>query len=438
MIEVKIIGETKVLDGHRLSSFETQKKLADFVELLIGKNPPESHRRVPNQGVIMDNFPPIGSTVSSFAPVALGPETPPLTCARQLILERVGEMVKHEEGTRKGEDIEALHDMRVWSRRLREALEIFAFCFPPKMFDKLYARVRRVTRTLGRARNADVAVEFFAKRLANARDVGERFALQDMLQGLTAEQSQERKKMIRKLDKKVQASALPQRLEAAFHQLAEHPPSRRKGPRTAVALARKLLADRLRTVFNIRRAITGEEDIEGLHNLRIAVKKLRYAIEVLDFAIGERASENLKFFKKLQTILGDLHDRDVFIQAVKARHEALQGKAFTSELLAGYEKIFQHLAQERHAFYDKYLKLFGRAKYTEWRKNVLPARPTTAPRTEVSPPNRTAADAANVDGRLRSGQKLGTRRTSTRQSTRTARKQPAASTRRRTTKKAAS
>lgn len=62
----------------------------------------------------MTPLPALGSASPAFAPVVLAPETPPLTCARQLILERVQEMVKFEAGTRKGEDLEALHDMRVW------------------------------------------------------------------------------------------------------------------------------------------------------------------------------------------------------------------------------------------------------------------------------------------------------------------------------------
>lgn len=323
----------------------------------------------------MNKLPALTHPSPAIMPIALTAETPPLSCARQLILERAREMIRFEEGTRAGDDIEALHDMRVWSRRLREALEIFAFCFPPKIYDKLYERVRQVTKTLGAARNADVAVEFFAAHHAQAQEVTECFALEDLLRRLVKEQTRERERMKERLDKKVKASALPAVIEAAFLKLARTPGFRRRGPRTAFRLARALLLTRLQEVFKIRAAILGENDVEGLHNLRIAVKKLRYALEILGFALGESAAENLSFFKKLQTVLGDLHDRDVFLDVVKARYETLEKQAFAALLLSGYEKVFAHLVQERRQFYEKYLKIFGEAQFADWRKRVVPPLP---------------------------------------------------------------
>lgn len=326
----------------------------------------------------MNTVPSLGAASPAFTPVPLAPETPPLTCARQLMLERVQEMVKFEEGTRKGEDLEALHDMRVWSRRLREAFEIFAFCFPDKMYKKLYERVRQVTKTLGKAREADVAVEFFTKFYAASADTVERFALEDLLSRLVETQTHERSRMQSKLDRKVQPSALPEEFTLAFERLAAQPASRRRGPRTALRLARTLLLQRLRTVFALRQAITGEDDVAGLHNLRIAVKKLRYALETLSFAAGAEVDANLKFFKKLQTALGEIHDRDVFIAEVKARYDALQKRAFSATLSQGYEAVFQHLLQARRVFYEEYMKLFAEAKLSEWQKRVAPPLPRSA------------------------------------------------------------
>ena len=320
----------------------------------------------------MSTLPSLSTANPAFTPVALTPETPPLTCARQLILERVQEMVKFEEGTRKGEDLEALHDMRVWSRRLREAFEIFIFCFPEKVYNKLYDRVRQVTKTLGKAREADVAVEFFTQLYNASQDMIARFALEDMLSRLVETQTHERSRMQSKLDRKVKPGALPEELTLAFEKLAAQPASRQRGPRTALRLARTLLLQRLRTLFTLRQAITGEDDVNGLHNLRIGVKKLRYALETLSFAAGTEVETNLKFFKKLQTALGEIHDRDVFIAEVKARYDALQQRAYSATLLQGYETIFQHLLQARRGFYEEYMKLFGEAKLVEWQKRVVP------------------------------------------------------------------
>jgi CHAD domain-containing protein len=297
-----------------------------------------------------------------------------------LILERVAEMAHHEAGTRAGEDIEALHDMRVASRRLREALEIFQFCFPPKNYDYLYNQVRRVTRALGQARNADVEVAYFSGLLAESRDLLEQFGLQDALRRLTRQQKRRRAKMQVELDK-VQPAALRSRFEKTFDKLDQGPAPRR-GPRTALSLARQLLAQRLREVFACRQAIKGEDDAEGLHKLRIAVKKLRYAIETLDFAAGESAKETLRFFKKLQTVLGDLHDRDVFVEMIRERSAKLQKQGFTTHLLNGYEMISANIFLQRRDFYVEYVKLFGAAKIQDWRGLVVPPAP---PRPRIAP-----------------------------------------------------
>lgn len=322
--------------------------------------------------------------IVNLSPGVLTPQTSPRLCARPLILERIRELVKHEAGTRTGEDIEALHDMRVASRRLREALEIFQFCFPPKVYSRLYERVRRVTRALGQARNADVAVEFFAKLLAESQDLIEQISLQDLLRRLAKQQARRRAEMQNELDK-AQPASLETRFEKAFTHLASIPLSRQRGSRTALQLARRLLSLRLREVFACRRLIKGENDVEGLHNLRIAVKKLRYALETLDFAAGEYAKENLKFFKKLQTVLGDLHDRDVFLEITQQRLNNLQKQSFTDHLLNGYQPILAKITIQRQDFYAAYLKLFGREKIQAWRSRVVP--PPAVPAKSHSAPS---------------------------------------------------
>lgn len=68
-------------------------------------------------------------------------------------------MMSYRDGTLLGEDIEELHAMRVSSRRLRAAMDAFADAFPPKSFATHLRMVKRITDTLGDARDLDVAIE---------------------------------------------------------------------------------------------------------------------------------------------------------------------------------------------------------------------------------------------------------------------------------------
>ena len=55
---------------------------------------------------------------------------------------------------------------------------------------------------------------------------------------------------------------------------------------------------------------------EGHHKMRIAAKKLRYVLEISNPAYEERLSASIKAAKKLQTMLGDIHDCDVWVDFI--------------------------------------------------------------------------------------------------------------------------
>jgi len=74
----------------------------------------------------------------------------------KIALTRFQETFSYESGTIKGEDPEALHDMRVSARRLRAVIQIFRICFPRKKYKKYDARLQAFIRSLGAVRENDV------------------------------------------------------------------------------------------------------------------------------------------------------------------------------------------------------------------------------------------------------------------------------------------
>jgi CHAD domain-containing protein len=81
----------------------------------------------------------------------------------QVIEESLQAMLSHAEGVRHGEDIEALHDMRVASRRLRAAIGVFTAAYPDPKFERFERDVKAVTDALGEARDLDVMIETLEK-----------------------------------------------------------------------------------------------------------------------------------------------------------------------------------------------------------------------------------------------------------------------------------
>ncbi len=80
-------------------------------------------------------------------------------CLHKIALTRFQETFSYESGTIKGEDVEALHDMRVSARRLRAALRIFRVCFSKRKLKKHDARLQSLIRSLGAVREHDVFLE---------------------------------------------------------------------------------------------------------------------------------------------------------------------------------------------------------------------------------------------------------------------------------------
>jgi CHAD domain-containing protein len=71
---------------------------------------------------------------------------------------RAEEVFEHAAGVLDTGDIERVHDMRVATRRLRAALEIFQPCFPEKAYDQALTEVKRLADALGERRDRDVAI----------------------------------------------------------------------------------------------------------------------------------------------------------------------------------------------------------------------------------------------------------------------------------------
>jgi CHAD domain-containing protein len=88
----------------------------------------------------------------------LTPEQGYAEAAARIVAVRGEELAEHSAGVLDTGDIERVHDMRVATRRLRAALEVFEPCFPPKPFRRTLREVKRLADGLGERRDPDVAI----------------------------------------------------------------------------------------------------------------------------------------------------------------------------------------------------------------------------------------------------------------------------------------
>jgi CHAD domain-containing protein len=85
-------------------------------------------------------------------------EQPYAEAAARIVSVRGAELVEEAQGVLDTGDIERVHDMRVATRRLRAALEIFEPCFPAGPYGQALGDVKRLADALGERRDRDVAI----------------------------------------------------------------------------------------------------------------------------------------------------------------------------------------------------------------------------------------------------------------------------------------
>jgi len=92
--------------------------------------------------------------------VQIDADAPFADAATQTLKIRGPELLQYREGTLDGSDIEQLHSMRVATRRLRAALEVYADCWPKKRHKKLLHLVKATADSLSEARDLDVQIDY--------------------------------------------------------------------------------------------------------------------------------------------------------------------------------------------------------------------------------------------------------------------------------------
>ncbi len=107
--------------------------------------------------------------------------------AARVVEVRAAEVFASSDGVLDTGEIERLHDMRVATRRLRAALEVFDACFPRGRHRKALKRVKRLADALGERRDRDVAIEFL-EGLEGDTPESDRAGLEALIERLRGEQ----------------------------------------------------------------------------------------------------------------------------------------------------------------------------------------------------------------------------------------------------------
>ncbi|MGO9456675.1 MAG: CHAD domain-containing protein [Acidimicrobiales bacterium] len=228
--------------------------------------------------------------------------------AYAVIRRNLAVLLAREPGTRLGEDIEELHDMRVATRRLRAAIDFFGDILPVRA-RTLRAELSWLAGVLGGVRDLDVQIE----RLDDMErwvvtDGSDGSPLDDLRRLLTAHRVAARRVLLDALD-----STRWERLAAGLTSMARtsqrgRPPAARQ---PAAAALPDLVTPRHRAVVKAARRAGASGIAADYHRLRIRCKRLRYSLEFTAGVYGGRTEQFTKKLARLQDALGLMQDAEV-------------------------------------------------------------------------------------------------------------------------------
>lgn len=280
------------------------------------------------------------SAVLDFGSEARDPAAGAADYAYAWLREQWAAFLQHAPGTRLGEDIEALHQMRVSTRRLRATIRVFDAVLPAS-FASFRDELQWVGHELGAVRDLDVQIDGLEELRANS-SWEDAAALRPLIDVIAGERRDERVRLIELMDSP-RYDALVAGLSAALRQ---GPPFGAPAPEVH-AYAEPILRKRFKRVSRDGRRLTSESPAAEYHDLRIRAKRLRYSLEVFGELYGKPAERMASALKTLQDMLGDHQDAEVGIARLHAIVASHGHELPPATLVAVGRLIEQSRAQEQ-------------------------------------------------------------------------------------------
>jgi CHAD domain-containing protein len=257
------------------------------------------------------------------------------------------------DGARRGDNPESVHQARVASRRLRAGLRMFRECFDPERLKTWRKQIRRVTTKLGDARDKDVQIAYLCDVLDALDEKPCYPGIARLLARLERQREGIQPKVVEAVDRFQSSGVLEQMLAVSKEVLCEAR-SQAAGVPSASALAepQRHILDNLDRLLSCQDSLSDPEDRQRHHAMRIAAKRLRYTLEISAPVYGGQLDGTVEAVKKVQTLLGEVHDCDVWAEhlrafAAKERKRIMRHYGHAGPF-ARLQVGIEHLHQQRH------------------------------------------------------------------------------------------
>ncbi len=280
-----------------------------------------------------------------------------------VILRHITALRAEIDGVRQAQDIEYIHRMRVASRRLRTALPLFRACTSAKKLDAWEKDIRAITRALGAARDADVQLDLLARVTRQAAQSAYRSGLRRLALRLRQRRERLQGRVLAALDT-LEADQTLAQMESTLAVFASREGQVYIFTPELYRLAFQSITAALDHFLSYSEIVAQPEEVEKLHEMRIAAKHMRYTLETFAPLYPDELKRYINTARKAQDALGEIHDCDVwrlylpeFITKETARIFRFYGSERPARrLLPGLSYFETDRADLRAATYAKFVE----------------------------------------------------------------------------------
>ncbi len=280
-------------------------------------------------------------------------------------------MLAQEAGTRLGEDIEALHQMRVATRRMRASLDMFAEVLPVRA-GRLRAELGWLASVLGEVRDLDIQLGRFDE-WTEEMPGDHRQALDELADLFVSHRKQARRALLEALD-----SRRYERLVSGLVTMLEQGPSRRSiAVRTpAVISMPALISERHQAARKAARRAKRTGVPSDYHRLRIRCKRLRYALEFAGGLYDGEVKGFVRQMTRLQDVLGSMQDAEVASSRLQLLALSEEGALLSRSTLFAMGGVAERYRSEAEHLITELPGLVRLLKGKEWSraKSVMASR----------------------------------------------------------------
>jgi CHAD domain-containing protein len=326
-----VLDTVSVLDGTRTASsfseLEAEVVAGDGTPLTgIGK---ALRKAGAKQG---DGRPKLQRVLAVDGPAPALETTDPATRLRGLLVEQYEAILANDPGVRLGEDAEALHQLRVATRRSRALLRAARGLVSPEWSEPLRAELSWLGGLLGPVRDLDVLLEHLDAEAATLGGEDAR-AFRRLRARLATDREDARATLLEAM-----AGERYFRLLDTLER-AEHAP----GTESSISLP-EIAAEAFRKLRKAAKALPKRPTDDQLHRVRIMAKRARYAAELGEPALKKAGARFVKKAKVVQDVIGE--HQDAVVAEERIRELALRGGSKTG-LAAG--RLVERQRQRKQA-----------------------------------------------------------------------------------------